>query len=62
MRFIEKEDEPRLVGIADLGQFLEEFGKQPEKERRVEPRVHHQLVGGEHGNRSASVIGGAHDV
>jgi len=62
MRLVEEEDQPRLVRIADLGKLLEEFGEQPQQEGGVEPRIHHQLVGGQHRDRAAPVIGGAHDV
>ena len=36
--FVEEEDEPRLVLVADLGQPLEELGHQPQQEGRIGPR------------------------
>ena len=36
MRLVEEEDQLRLLGIADLGQFLEQLRQQPQEERRVE--------------------------
>ena len=47
MRLVEEEHELRLVRIADFGQFLEQFRQQPEQEGRIEPRILHQLVGGQ---------------
>ena len=38
MRLVEEEHELRLLGIADLGQFLEQLRQQEQQERRVEPR------------------------
>ena len=55
MRLVEEEDQLRLVRVADLGQFLEQLRQQPEQERRVEPRVHHQLVGRQHVDDAAAV-------
>ena len=62
MRLVEEEDQARLVRIAHFRQDLEQLGHQPQQEGGVEPRVHHQLVGGEHADRTPAVAGGAHDV
>ena len=39
MRLVEEEHELRLLGIADLGQLLEQLRQQPEQEGGVEPRA-----------------------
>ena len=57
-----KKHELGLVRIADLGQFLEQLRQQPQQERRVEPRVLHQLVGGEDVDVAAPVAVGADEV
>ena len=44
MRLVEEEHELRLVGIADLGQLLEQLRHQEQQEGRVEPRRLHQLA------------------
>ncbi|MCY1291948.1 hypothetical protein D9M70_411550 [compost metagenome] len=62
VRLVEEEHQLRLVRVAHLGQFLEQLRKQPKQEGRVKTRVHHQLVGRQHRNRAAPVIGRAHDV
>ncbi len=62
MGFIEEEDQPRLIGIADFRQFLEEFRHQPKQESGIEPRAHHQLVGSKHAHYTAPVGRGAHQV
>ena len=55
MRLVEEEHEFWLVQVTDLGQFLKEFRQQPQQERGVEPRVLHQLIGGENVDRAAAV-------
>ena len=55
VRLVEEEHELRLVGVADLGQLLEQLRQQPQQERRVEPRRLHQLVGGEDVDDAAAV-------
>ena len=62
VRLVEEEHELWLVGIADLGQVLEELREQPEQEGRVEPRARHQLVGGEHRDDAAAVGRRPHQV
>ena len=47
MGLVEKEAQLGFVGIADLGQLLEQFRQQPQQEGRIEPRAGHQPVGGE---------------
>ena len=39
MRLVEEKDEPRLLGIANLRQPLEELGQHPEQKRRVQLRA-----------------------
>src|SRR6478609_929027 len=48
MRLVEKEDQFRLFGIADLRQLLEQFGEEPEQKRRVETRRGHEFFRREH--------------
>ncbi len=38
VRLVEEEHQPGLVGVADLGQVVEEVGQQPHQERREEQR------------------------
>jgi hypothetical protein len=47
VRLVEEEDELGLVGVAQLGQLLEELREHPQEEGRVELRRIHQLVGGQ---------------
>ncbi len=62
MRLVEEEDELGLGRIADLGQRLPELGQHPEQERRVEPRLLHELVGDEDADDAAPVGSRAHEV
>ncbi len=62
MRLVEEEHELRLFRIADFRQFLEQFRQQPEQEGGVEPRIGHQLVGGEDVDIAAAVAVGLHEV
>src|SRR6185312_15220028 len=62
MRLVEKEDEFGLVGIAHFGKLLEQFGQKPQQERGVEPRIVHQLVGGENVHIAAAVAARAHQI
>src|SRR5215510_12980464 len=62
MRFIEKEQELRLLRIAYLGKLLEQLRQQPEQECCIEPRIRDQLVGREHIDDSASVPVGAEEI
>ena len=55
MGLVEEEDQLRLLGIADLGQVLEQLREQPEEEGRVEARRLHQLDGGEDVDDAAAV-------
>ena len=55
MRFVEKENQFRFFEIADLGQFLEQFGQQPQKENRVEAWRAHQFFGAENVDEAAPV-------
>ena len=62
VRLVEEEHQPRLVRVAHLGQRLEQFGQQPQQERRVEPGRPHQAVGGKDRDHAAPVGVGAHQV
>ena len=62
VRLVEEEDQLGLVGVAHLGQRLEEFGEEPQQEGRVEPRRAHQLVGGEDVDLSPAIGGRGHQV
>ena len=44
MRLVEEERDPRLFGVAHLGQLLEQFRQQPQKERGIQARRLHQPV------------------
>ena len=44
MRLIKEEHELGFIRVADLGQFFEQFRKQPQQERRIEARAVHQLI------------------
>ena len=58
MRFVEEENEFRLFRIANLRQSLKEFGKQPEKKRRVNfRRLLHQFLGRQDIDYSTSTLG-----
>ena len=62
MRLVEEEDEFWFVEIADLGQFFEQFRKQPQKKRRIEPRRAHQLLGGEEIDDAAPIFVDAQEI
>ena len=47
MRLVEEKGDLGFVGVADLGQLLEELGHQPQKESRIERRRIHQPLSGE---------------
>ena len=47
MRLVEKEHQFGFVGVADLGQHLEQFRQQPQKEGRIEDGGIHQRIGGQ---------------
>ena len=57
-----KKHELGLGRIADLGQFLEQLGEQPQQEGGVEPRVLHQLVGGQDIDEAAPIAVGADEI
>ena len=52
----------RLVRVADFRQLLEQFRQEPQQKRRVEARVHHQLVGRKNADETAAIRIGAHDI
>ena len=62
MGFVEEKHQTRFVGVADLGQFLEQLAHQPEQEGRVEPGVGNQLVGRQQVYVALARGIGAHDV
>ena len=61
MCFVEEEDEPGLLRVAELRQMLEELRQEPEQERRIELRRLHQLVGGENAHHAFAVLH-AHEI
>ena len=61
VRLVEEEHELRLLEVPDLREILEQLREQPEEERGVEPRVHHQLVGRQHVDH-ALAVDGLHEV
>ena len=66
MRFVEKENQLCLVEVANLGQFLEQFGQHPQKENRVKARRTHQFSGAKNGAKnmddSAPIAAGAQKI
>ena len=62
MRFIEEEDQLRLVGVAHFRERFEEFGEHPQQKGRVELGAAHELVGGQHIDDPAPVPVGADEI
>lgn len=62
MGLVEEEDQLGLVGVADLGKLLEQFGQQPEQEGGIELGARHQLVGGQDVDHPAPRIVGGDQV
>ena len=62
VRLVEEEHELGLGLIADLGQRLPQLRQHPQQEHRIEPRLLHQLVGGEDVDDAAAVRRGAHEI
>ncbi len=62
MSLIEEEAELRLGQVADFGKHREQLREQPQQERGIEPRILHQLVGGENVDVAAAVAIGADEV
>ena len=62
MRFVEHEDELRLVEVANLGQVLEQLGQQPQQKARKQARLENQLIGGEHVDDAAAAEIGAEQI
>ena len=60
--FVEEEDELGFFHVADFGQFLEEFGEQPEQEGGVEAGRVDELVGGQDVDGAAAIGGEEHEV
>lgn len=60
--FVEEEDEFRLIGISDFGEFFEKFGEEPEEECGVKLGALHELVGSEDVDEAFAGVGGAHEV
>jgi len=57
MGLVEEEHQLGLLGVADLGQALEELGEHPQEEGGVERRRLHQLVGGEDVDHALVAVG-----
>ena len=58
VRFVEKQRQQRFLGIAALRQLLEQFGQQPQQERRIDLRCFmHQTAGIEQVNAPATIHG-----
>ena len=55
MRFIEEENQLRLVRIADFGKLFEQLGQQPQQKRRIRPGRAREFVGGEKIDHTAPV-------
>ena len=62
MRLVEEEDELGLVGVAHLGQFLEQFRQKPQQEGCIEPGRGHQLVSGQDIDPPPPIEIGAHEI
>ena len=62
MGLVEEKHQLRLLRIADLRQLLEQLGKQPQQEGRVELRLLHELVGGKNIDVAAAVFVAAHQI
>ena len=59
---VKEEDQLGLFQVADFGQFLEQFGQQPEQESGVEPGRVDQLVGRQDVDRAMTIRGEQHQV
>src|SRR6185436_15647833 len=62
MRFIEAEDQLRLLEVADFRKLFEELREQPEQERRIQARLENELVGGKDADDAAAAEIGAHQI
>ena len=62
MRLVEEEHQLGFVEVAGLGQVLEQLGKHPEQEGRIQLRLEDQLVGGENADDAAPGHVLAHEV
>ena len=62
MCFVKKENKFGFLRIADLGQFLEKFGQQPQQKGRIKFWGLHQLVSGEDVDKAAPVRVGPHQI
>ncbi|MNI12931.1 hypothetical protein D3C73_661380 [compost metagenome] len=63
MRLVEEQRQQGFVGIAALGQLLEQLGQQPQQERRVDlRRLMDQATGVEQVNASATIGRGLQNV
>src|SRR6185436_19826353 len=62
MRLVEEEAELGLGQVADFGKLLEQLGQEPQQKGGVEPRLLHQLVGGQDIDAAAAVAVGADEV
>ncbi len=57
MCLVEEEHQLRQVEVAHLGQLRVELAHQPQQERGVELRLHHQLVGCQHIHHALALLG-----
>ena len=55
---VEEEHELRQLRIADLRHRGVDLGEQPQQEGRIELRIEHQLVGGQHAHHALAVLDG----
>src|SRR5215467_10060408 len=62
MRLVENERQLRLLEIAYFGELFEQFREQPQQERRIQPRVQDQAVGGEDAHDATAGEVGAQQV
>ena len=62
VRLVEEEHQFRLIRVAELGQFLEQFREQPEQKRGIDPGAADQLVRGEDIDHAASLPVALHEV
>jgi hypothetical protein len=62
VRFVEHEDEPGLLEVADFRHVLEQLRQQPQQEGRIQPRFQDQLVRREDADHATAVGRRAHQV
>ena len=62
MGFVEKEHQPRFVGIAHFGHLLEQFRQQPQQECCIKLRRLDQRIGGQNIHIAFAGKIGAHQI